>query len=541
MPALLTGHIARHGGHTAIADERGRATWRELGERVNRWASLLTGWGLRRGDRVCCVLGNRRESFEVLLACLHSGITVVPVNWHLTEPEIRYILADCGARAVIADEAHAAVAGAAASEGAAPVGFVLGHRDAGPLAAAEPALAAASPAEPAGQCCGSVMLYTSGTTGHPKGVDNGLFITGAPFSRVGRMAEYARAVLDVPAGERVLLDGPWYHSAQLFFSLLPLLRGSALIIRGRFDPATTLETIDREQITSAHLVPTQFVRLLRLPGAARQAFSGASLRRVWHGGGPCAPTVKRQMIDWWGPVFTEYYGATEGGAVTLINSADWLRHPGSVGRAVPGCEILVAGEDGSTLPPGQAGRVFIRRRTARTFTYHNAPGKTRAAHLSRDTFTFGELGYLDDAGYLFLTGRAQDLIVSGGVNVYPAEVEAVLLAHPLVRDAAVVGLPDDEFGERVAAIVECTPGPGQPQGQLRADLDRHCRRSLAGFKVPRDYRFLPALPREDTGKLRKAALWEAAQREPAQREPAQREPAQREPAQPGAAPAEAAR
>ena len=502
MPTLLNAHIAHDGEATAMVDDNGPVSWSELGQRVNRWIDLLASRGLSRGDRIACVLGNRRETFEVLLACLHTGITVVPVNWHLTEPEIAYILSDSGARAVVAEAAYAPAAGAAARDCGAVL-LILGERDDGGFTAVEPCLAAADAREPSGQCCGSLMLYTSGTTGHPKGVDNGLFVVGAPFSRVEKLCEYARVVLDVPARERFLLDGPWYHSSQLFFALLALLRGSRLVIRGHFDPAATLDVIDREQITSAHLVPTQFVRLLRLDDAAKRAFSGASLRRVWHGGGPCPVSVKRKMIDWWGPVLLEYYGATEGGAVTLIGSRDWLSRPGSVGRAVPPGEIVIVGDDGTPVPAGQVGRVFVRRRTGRTFRYYNAPEKTHQAHLTPDTFTYGELGYLDEAGYLFLTGRAQDLIVSGGVNVYPAEVEAVLLTHPAVRDAAVIGVPDGEFGERVAAVVERESGAA---GDLAILLDEHCRRSLAGFKVPRAYHFVDTLPREPTGKLRKEAL-----------------------------------
>jgi acyl-CoA synthetase (AMP-forming)/AMP-acid ligase II len=273
------------------------------------------------------------------------------------------------------------------------------------------------------------------------------------------------------------------------------------VIRPRFDPRATLAVIDAEQISSAHFVPTQLVRLLREQGTGE--FSGASLRRVWHGGGPCPPEVKRRMIDWWGPVLLEYYGATEGGAVTLINSHEWLRRPGSVGRAVLPNEVHILGPDGVPLPAGDTGRVFVRRRSGRTFHYHNAPEKTRAAHHTADMFTFGELGRLDADGYLYLTGRAQDLIVTGGVNVYPAEVEAVLLTHPAVRDAAVIGVPDDEYGERVVAVVEAQPGHEAGLGPL---LDVHCRRSLAGFKAPRAYEFVDRLPREATGKIRKDVL-----------------------------------
>ncbi|RZQ61087.1 cytochrome P450 [Amycolatopsis suaedae] len=507
MPVLLNEHIAAGQAETAIADEAGELSWAELGERVNRWGDLLASRGLGEGDRLACVLGNRRETFELLLACLHRGITLVPVNWHLTAPEIAYILTDSASRALVTEPAYAATAaaGLAASTGTCSVRLVLGTEAIAGLDAAEPLLARADPAEPAAQICGATMLYTSGTTGAPKGVVNGLFVVGAPFRRVAKLTRYARAVLDVPAGERCLLDGPWYHSSQLFFSLLGLLLGSRLVIRGHFDPAATLAVIDAQRITAAHLVPTQFVRLLRLDQATRAGFSGASLRRVWHGGGPCPPEVKRRMIDWWGPVLLEYYGATEGGAVTLATSGDWLARPGTVGKAVPPNEIVVVDEDGRPLPPGRTGRVFVRRRTGAGFSYHNAPDKTASAHLEPGTFTFGDVGHLDADGFLYLTGRAQDMIVSGGVNVYPAEVEAVLLTHPAVRDAAVVGTPDDEFGERVVAVVEA-----DDTGELAASLDAHCRRSLAGFKTPRAYQVVASLPREGTGKLRKDLLAAAA-------------------------------
>ncbi|MBV9821835.1 MAG: AMP-binding protein, partial [Actinobacteria bacterium] len=411
MATLLKDHID-HSDHSdgdapALVDDSGTLSWRELDDRVNRWISVLTGLGLGSGDRLACVLGNRRETFEVLLACLHTGITVVPVNWHLTEPEIVYIVADSGSRLLVTEPAFAP---AAAPAGRSVAGcanlLVLGDDDLAGCRAVEPLLAAASAEEPADQRCGATMLYTSGTTGAPKGVINGLFVVDAPFSRVSRLADYARVVLGVPARGRVLLDGPWYHSSQLFYALLSLLQGSRLVIRPSFDPAATLRTIDAQQITAVHLVPTQFIRLLRLDPSVRQAFSGASLRTVWHGGGPCPPEVKRQMIDWWGPVLVEYYGATEGGVVTQIDSADWLRRPGSVGRAVPPGELLIVGEDGNPVPAGTPGRIFVRRRSGERFRYHNEPDKTRSAYLGSDTFTYGEVGYLDADGFLYLTGRA---------------------------------------------------------------------------------------------------------------------------------------
>ncbi|MEU1969549.1 AMP-binding protein [Micromonospora sediminicola] len=506
MPSLLEPHVDADGAALAIRDANGAISWTVLAQRVACWMNLLRRAGLHRGDCIACVLGNRRETFEILLAALHCGITVVPINWHLTEPEIAYILVDSGSRAVITEATYAAVVSAAASHSPATTVSLLLDGDPHPAfehtAQAMNEVAAEGTVE---QCCGSIMLYTSGTTGHPKGVINGLFVVGAPFSRVTKLTNYARVVLDVAPRGRFLLDGPWYHSSQLFFALIALLQGNRLVIRPRFDPVRTLTTIDREQITSTHLVPTQLIRLLRTDPQIRRAFRGASLRRVWHGGGPCPEDVKRQMIDWWGPVFLEYYGATEGGAVTLIDSHDWLRRPGSVGRAVVPNEVHIIDDDGVALPAGQAGRVHIRRASGHTFQYHNAPSKTQRAHLTPDMFTFGDIGYLDEAGFLFLTGRAQHLIISGGVNIYPAEVEAALASHPAVRDVAVVGLPDEEYGEKVAAIVEADPGAAQAD-TLPALLDAHCRRKIAGFKAPRAYYLVPRLPREATGKIRHDVL-----------------------------------
>ncbi|MFE9655880.1 AMP-binding protein [Micromonospora sp. NPDC006431] len=498
-PALLAARVAAAPDAPALADEAGALSWAGLARRVNRWTGLLAGVGVAAGDAVALMLGNRREAVEALLACLHAGVTAVPVNWHLTAPEVTYLLEDSGARLLLVDPPRAEVGAKAAAEAGTVRALVTGDRDAYGLAAAEPALAALDPhAPPVAQKCGQLMIYTSGTTGRPKGVLNGLFVTGAPFDRVTRLLDYATGTLGVPTDGRVLLVGPWYHSAQLFFALLPLLNGAALVLRERFDPVATLAAIDAERITECHLVPTQFVRMLRLDEASRAGFSGASLRRIWHGGGACPPDVKRRMIDWWGPVLVEYYAATEGGVVTLIDSADWLAHPGSVGRAVPPNQILVVDDDGRELDPHQRGRIFIRR-PGRGFRYHNAAEKTRAAHLAPGVFTYGEVGHLDDDGYLYLTGRAQNMIVSGGVNVYPAEVEQVLLRHPEVHDAVVLGVPDDEYGERVAAVVEWKPGGGQRSWSA---LDAHCRRHLAGFKVPRCWRSVDAVPREPTGKVR---------------------------------------
>lgn len=492
------------GGHRddiAVDDGRRATTWTTLNDRANSWIDLFRAAGLRPGDRVAVVSGNRVETVEILLACLHSGLVIIPVNWHLTAPEIAYLLTDSGAAAVVADAERAAVTSAALPERPA-LALVYGERSIGALAAVEPLLRNASPAEPGDQVSGSAGLYTSGTTGAPKCVVTSLFGLGEPVSRLRRRIERICGTLGIPAGGANLLCGPWYHSGQLFFALLPLLTGSRLVTRSKFRPEETLDLIDRARITTTHLVPTQFIRLLRLPEPVRAAFSGRSLRLVWHGAAPCPPDVKRAMLDWWGPVLVEYYAATEAGIATLIHASDWLARPGSVGRAVIGTELLIVDEHDHALPPGRVGRVFLRRNQG--FEYRNAPEKTRAAHRADGSFTYGDAGYLDGDGFLYLTGRADDMILSGGVNIYPAEVEAALLSHPAVRDAVVLGVPDAEFGEQVRAVIEVDPA--FPVADLTNVLDAHCRTRLAGFKVPRSYELTAALPREESGKVRRRVL-----------------------------------
>ncbi|MEH1123222.1 AMP-binding protein [Micromonospora sp. CPCC 206061] len=515
MAGLLAGTAREYGGEPALRDARGARTWAQLDERVNRWIAVLRGLGLSTGDCLAMALGNRRETVEALLACLHAGVVAVPVNWHLTPREMAAILADSGSVGVLADDGTAPAVAAARQLCPAPprFGLVTGDVSRSGLVPVEPLLAGADPAEPADQHCGTVMMYTSGSTGSPKGVRNNLFRLGAPLRRVSGLLEYAGAALRVPRRRPVLHVGPWYHSAQLFFLVMPLLRGCPVLLHERFDPAATLAAIEGENIAVCHLVPAQMVRLLALPEPVRRAFDGSRLELVWHGGGPCPAAAKRRMIDWWGPVFLEYYGATEGGVATLIDSAEWLRRPGSVGRAATATEILVVDDNDRPVPPGVVGRVFLRRASRAGFEYHNAPDETRRAHLAPGVFTYGELGYLDEDGYLFLTGRAKDMIVSGSVNIYPAELEAVLLSHPAVRDAAVVGVPDEVFGERPLAVVELRPG-ALAEVDAPAALERHCRESLAGFKVPRVYRVTAALPRDPSGKLSKRLLREQYGRHP---------------------------
>ena len=508
MAGLLAPFLRRGPDDPAIVGDRTALTWAELDDRVNRWASVLTGSGLGVGDRVAFVTGNRPGTYEALLACLHAGLVAVPVSWRWTAAEIAHVLADSAARALLTEPGYAARAADALGRAAVrpALSVVAGDREVAGLTPAEALLGDADAGEPAGQRSGSVMLYTSATTGRPKGVVTGLLVPGADLDRVRRTVAALGQAFAIPDRGRALLVGPWYHAAQVFFSLFPLLRGCAVVMRQRFDPASLLADIDRDRITLSHLVPTQFVRLLAVDSASRAGFSGGTLERVWHGGAACAVDVKRRMIDWWGPVFCEYYAATEAGIVTTIESAEWLAKPGSVGRPAPPNEVLIVGDDGAVLPAGRTGTVYVRRSPKLDFHYHNAQEKTSAAHREPGTFTVGDLGRLDQDGYLYLTGRWLDTIISGGVNIYPAEVEAALLEHPAVRDAAVIGIRDEEFGERVLAVVQAAPEAGVGEEDLPETLDAHCQGRLADYKRPRSYRFVAELPREPTGKLNRHAL-----------------------------------
>jgi long-chain acyl-CoA synthetase len=496
----------------AITDDTATSSWAELDRRVNRWIDVLRGHGLSVGDRVGLVTSNRTTTFEALLACLQCGLVAVPISYRLTAPEIAYLLADSGSRAVVSEPLYASrVAAALAGLELAPVlALVTGREPVARLGALEKVLAGADPTEPGDQLSGSVMLYTSATTGRPKGVNTSLFSLGAELSRIdGTTAALGRS-FNLPQEGNWLLAGPWYHSAQLFFSLFPLLRGARLQVRRRFDAADILADLSAGQICGLHLVPTQMIRLLALEPALRNGFDGAGLRQVWHGGAACPPEVKAQMIDWWGPVISEYYAATEAGIVTTISSEESRSRPGSVGRAAGPNEVLVLDPDGEPCPPGVSGKIYVRRSVKLDFAYHNDPAKTAAAHRSAGTFTVGDLGRLDEDGYLYLTGRSHDMIISGGVNIYPAEVEAVLMTYPGVGDVAVLGVPDPEYGEQVVALVELDETGDLAEEDVPERLDTYCRDQLAAYKRPRHYQVLRRLPREPTGKLDKHRLRELA-------------------------------
>jgi long-chain acyl-CoA synthetase len=508
MAVLTTQRATDTPDDLALADDHDRSTWAELDERINRLVHAMRSVGLGHGDTIAILATNSNAWFELAFACTHAGITYVPVNWHLVGPEIAYILADSDSKAVFFDAAMAdRMTEALSSPDVGEMAAVVMIGGAGPAdrtatVAYEDFVERGDPAEPADQSMGGPMFYTSGTTGNPKGVRSSLSTTPPgtdPTMLKGPASAYGDMVVE---GGRTALCGPVYHSAQWAFSFLPMVLGASTVMQSKYDSAALLDLIDTHQVTHVHLVPTQMKRLLDLPDDVKQSFGGASLERVLHGAAPCPPAVKRGLIEWWGPKIMEYYGSTEASIVSTVGSEDWLRKGGSVGTPKPGIEIHVLDERGEPVEVGQSGTLYFK--TGRSFEYNKAPGKTAENRTANGLFTTGDVGYFDDEGFLWLSDRKIDMIISGGVNIYPAETEGVLGGHPDVADVAVIGVPNEEFGEEVKAIV--VPSAGVDVATLADTLDALCRTHLAGFKRPKSYEFRDELPRTGTGKVQKAKL-----------------------------------
>lgn len=487
---------------TAVVDPDGQTvSYGELAARADRIGRGLRGLGLSTGDTVAMLLPNGSAAIAVYFAAIQTGLYVVPMNWHLVGPELAHILSDCGARAFVAHERFAAVAADAADRAGVPaagrlaVGEVPGF---GPLAE----LGADGSGRPADRAAGALMVYTSGTSGRPKGVRRAL--TGADPDQVPPTATWFFGLFGLkPFDEHVHLCGsPLYHTAVMNFATISVQLGHAVVLMDGWDPEETLRLIERHRVTHSHLVPTQFQRMLALPERVRTAYDLSSMRAMIHSAAPCPPEVKRKMLAWWGPVVVEYYAASEGGG-TSITAQEWLERPGSVGRAWPGSRVRVLDADGNDAPAGQPGQVFLQMGDS-TFEYHRDAEKTRASWRGR-MFTVGDIGYLDADGYLFLCDRHTDVIISGGVNIYPAEIEGELAAHPAVADVAVFGIPHDEWGEEIKAVVQPEAGV-RPGPELTAQLLEFLAGRVAKFKLPRSVDYVDELPRDPNGKLYKRRL-----------------------------------
>jgi long-chain acyl-CoA synthetase len=493
-------HARQAPGHPAIRSPYGDRSFQQLNARANQLARALGARGVRAGDAIALLCGNRPEFMETYFAAWRSGLRITPINWHLTAEETAYIAADCEARALVADARFAQVSERVAES---LPRLVTRLAVGGSLHRFEPydgALDAEIPDDLDDPVLGLAMMYTSGTTGRPKGVLRKPSPNPSQaLTTVLPLAGY------VPYRDMHLCTGPLYHAAPLGFSAVqPLAVGVGVVMMDRFDAHAALRLIAEHRITHTHMVPTMFHRLLALAPSVRHHFDLSSLRFIVHGAAPTPAAMKHALIAWLGPILVEYYSATEGFGAT-ITSEEWLAKPGSVGRPPEG-QVKIRGEGFAPVPVGEPGTIYLRATDAARFEYFRDADKTAGAYHG-DYFTLGDVGYLDPDGYLFLCDRSADVIISGGVNVYPAEVDAVLLQHPAVGDAATIGVPDPEWGEQVKVVVELAAG-AQPSDDLAAELVAFCRARLAAFKCPRNVEFTDRLPRYDTGKIYRRRLRE---------------------------------
>lgn len=486
----------------------------ELLAESNRMVHGLRALGLSTGDTVAIMAPNCKEFLTTYLAVAQAGFYMVPINWHLAGPEVAYILQDSGAKAFIAHERVADAAATAVGEagfdpaGAFSLGHIDGFRPIDELTAGQPDTA------PADRTAGTVMNYTSGTTGRPKGVRRAL--TGLDPDIMGELFSGALMMFGIqPEADNVHFCGsPLYHTAVLVWASNSLHLGHTIVLVDKWEPEQMLARIDRYRVTTSHMVPTQFVRMLKLPHDVRARYDVSSTRHMIHAAAPCPPDVKRAMIDWWGNSIYEYYAATEGGG-TIVSPEQWLAHPGTVGRPWPGAEVKIFDDDGNELPAGEVGTVYLLLAENARFEYKGDAEKTRKNRLG-NYFTVGDVGYLDDDGYLYLCDRKIDMIISGGANIYPAEIESQLVLHPKVADCAVFGVPNDEWGEEIKAVVQPVDGV-VADAALTDEIMAFLGERLARMKLPRSIDYLDELPRDPNGKLFKRRLrdpyWEGRERQ----------------------------
>jgi long-chain acyl-CoA synthetase len=496
---------AAHPEWIAVVDHDAQEhSYGELSALVNRLSHGLRGLGLQPGDIVAVLMTNHVDYYSVVLAAEQLGLYITLINSHLLPAEISYILKDSDARVLLTDTQCADAARAAADEiGLAELnrfcrGGSPGFRDLVSLTVGRPT------SLPSSRASGRLMLYTSGTSGRPKGVRNPL-PGGVPEQGIQLLASSLHRLGIKPAdhvGNGVhLVTSPLYHAAPWFHSEIALHLGHKVVLMEKWNAELALELIEHHQVTWTHVVPTMLKRLLDVPDEVRLKARVESLKWVIHAGAACPVDVKRRILDWLGPVVFEYYSSTEGGG-TAIGPLDWLEHPGSVGKPWEGADVKILDDDGRRLAPGEVGTIYMKN--LKGFVYYKDADKTERNRRG-DYFTVGDLGWLDEDGYLFIADRRTDLIISGGVNIYPAEIESVLLEHPGVADAAVIGVPSGDLGQEVKALVECRPWV-TPDPAFAAELMAHCRGKLAAFKCPKTIEFRQMLPRTEVGKLMRRAL-----------------------------------
>ena len=476
-------------------------TYRELDELSNQGAHLFRALGLQAGDHIAFLIENRLAFMEICWAAQRAGLYYTAISRYLTQDEIAYIVKDCGAKAVITSPKCAdAIKGLVSDAPDAPLFFMIdeplpGFRSWDNEAIAQPVTPIRD------EVAGYDMLYSSGTTGRPKGIkrenEKNPIDLPNPFLKL-----LCANMCGMSSDSIYLSPAPLYHAAPLRFNMMAITLGGTSIIMESFDAEEFLKLVEKHRITQSQLVPTMFVRMLKLPDEVRQRYDVSSLVGAIHAAAPCPVDVKARMIEWWGPKLIEYYAGSEGNGVTVSTSQQWLEHRGTVGRAVVG-KVKILGENDEELPTGQIGTVYFA--DAPVFSYHNDPEKTARAFNDRGWSTLGDVGYLDDEGFLYLTDRKSYMIISGGVNIYPQETEDVLITHPDIADVAVFGVPNEEMGEEVKAVVQ--PHDMARAGKaFEAELIVFCRKHLSPIKCPKSIDFEAELPRTPTGKLVKRHL-----------------------------------
>ncbi len=475
-------------------------TYRQLDDRSRQVAHMLRSMGLVAGDHIVILLENHPRFFEICWGAQRSGIIYTAASTRLTVMEAAYIVQDCAAKVLITSHALADLAQALL--GVTPglkARLMVDAAHAGYFSY-EAILATFAATPVADETAGCDMLYSSGTTGRPKGV----FVPpeSPAIDATTSLIEICKNVYGIDLNSIYLSPAPLYHAAPLRFNMVAMRLGATCIVMAHFDPEAFLRLAEKHRATHTQLVPTMFVRMLKLPATTRAAFDVRSLKFAIHAAAPCPIPIKEQMIDWWGPIIWEYYAGTEGNGMTLVRSADWLTHKGTVGKAVVG-QLKICNDQGDEVPTGTPGTIHFA--DGKAFEYHNDPQKTADSRNARGWTTLGDIGYVDADGFLFLTDRKAHMIISGGVNIYPQEAENLLVTHPKVMDVAVFGVPNEEFGEEVKAVVQprdmADAGPA-----LEAELIAFCRTQLSPNKCPKSIDFEPELPRHPTGKLYKRLL-----------------------------------
>ena len=493
----MASHAASRPNDIAVRDMLGgQITWQELNSAANKLANFFLGLGLQNDDGVALLCGNRLEFAIVLAATQRTGTRITPINWHLTEEEVSYIVDNSDAKVFIAEAKYKASAEFAAKENRDLFSCLSIGGEISNFSDFQSAIAAFDASNLTNPMRGGAMLYTSGTTGRPKGV----YVSQRPPT--------------LPAPERglgkssvTLCMGPAYHAAPLAIDvLLTMVSGGELIFMDRFDPEYALELIDKYKVTHCHMVATMFHRLLHLDQSVKDKYDISSLQLIIHGAAPCPVHVKKAMINWVGPILLEYYAATEGGGGFLIGSEEWLKKPGSVGCPGPEFDNKILDDEGKEVTQGKVGTIYMRAPETGRFQYYKDESKTSSSYRG-DYFTLGDMGYFDEDGYLFLTGRTAELIISGGVNIYPQEVDSALMQHPAVHEVCTIGVPNDEWGEEVKSVIQLTSDI-TPSQQLVDDLMTFAKQNIAGYKCPRSIDFADELPRLPTGKIQRRLVRE---------------------------------